>query len=108
MPGLSKKKKREETKTTEELLLQGACNSNYTLMQPMINAEYVRIKNPVTGLSSVFKTNSESFREFISELCGKGLGNKLSSEFDLFASKYDIRWAEIKQFTMQNESASVI
>jgi len=103
MPGLVRKKKREETRTTEEVLLQGAVNSNYTLMQPMVDAEYVRIKNPVTLLSPVFRTDSESFRAFVQQLCAYGLSGKISSEFDEFELKYDARWAEVKKFAMHEE-----
>jgi len=103
MPGLIKKKKREETRTTEEVLLQGAANSNYTLMQPMVNAEYVRIKNPLTLLSPVLKTDSESLREFVQQLCAYGLSSKISSEFDEFELKYDAKWAQVKKFAMHKE-----
>ena len=105
MPAPSKKKNREETKSTEELALLSAMNSDYNLMHPMINAEYVRVRNPLTGLDPSFKTNDDSFRELIQELCGKGLTKKLGLEFDEFAQKYDPKWSAVKDFAM-NTSAT--
>lgn len=100
MPLPIKKKKREETKTLEEQALLSAMNSEYNLMHPMINADYVRVRDPLTGLDPSFKTDSESFRELIQELCQKGLTKKLNREFDEFTQKHNSKWAEVQQFVM--------
>ena len=100
MPPPSRKKKREETRSNEEIALTSAINSEYNIMHPMINAEYVRVHNPLTGLDPSFKTNADSFRELIQVLCEKGLDKKLEREFNEFAEKYDNKWAEIKEFAM--------
>ncbi len=107
MPAPSRKKKREETRTNEELALLSAINSDYNLMYPMLDAEHVRLRNPLTGKDPLFKTNSNSFREMIVQLCDKGLDKKLSKEFDLFAEKYDSKWAQIKKFAMPNNFTSI-
>ena len=80
MPAPTRKKKREETRTLEELALLSAMNSEYNIMHPMVDANYVRVRNPLTGRDPSFKTNSESFRNLILELCDKGLDKKLSKE----------------------------
>lgn len=100
MSAPSKKKKREETKSNEELALTSAMNSQYNIMHPMINAEHVRVRNPITGLDPLFNTKSDSFRELIVYLCEKGLKQKLSEEFDFFTKNYDIRWDNIKTATI--------
>lgn len=100
MPAPSRKKKREETRSNEEIALTSAINSEYNIMHPMIDAEYVRVRNPLTGLDPSFKTNSESFRNLILELCNKGLDKKLSREFDEFSANYDSKWSFIKEFAM--------
>ena len=100
MPAPSKKKRREETKSIEELALLSAINSDYNLMHPMVNAEYVRVRNPLTGLDPSFKTNEDSFRELIQELCKKGLTKKLTREFDEFAQNHDPKWNTVKDFAM--------
>ena len=107
MPAPSRKKKREETRTNEELALLSAINSDYNLMYPMVDAEHVRLRNPLTGKDPLFKTNSDSFRKMIVQLCDKGLDKKLSKEFDLFAEKYDSKWAQIKKFAMPNNFISI-
>lgn len=107
MPAPSRKKKREETRSFEELSLLTAMNSEYNIMHPMVDANYIRVRNPLTGRDPLFKTNSDSFREMIVELCDKGLDKKLSKEFDLFAEKYDSKWAQIKKFAMPNNFTSI-
>jgi len=104
MPPPSRKTKREETKTVEELRLLSAMNSESNTMIPMVNAAYVRVRNPLTGLDPHFKTDSDSFRELIKQLCEKGLSVKLNKEFDEFAIKYDSKWALVKQFAMPTDA----
>jgi len=104
MPAPSKKKRREETRSMEELALLSAINSDYNLMHPMVNAEYVRVRNPLTGLDPSFKTNEDSFRQLIQELCEKGLTKKLEREFDEFALKHNPKWSEVKDFAMNASS----
>ena len=100
MPAPSKKKRREETKSMEELALLSAMNSEYSIMHPMVDANYVRVRNPLTGRDPLFKTDSNSFRELIVQLCEKGLNIKLAQEFDFFAKKYDSKWDAVKNFVM--------
>lgn len=77
-------------------------------MHPMINAEYVRVRNPLTGLDPSFKTSSESFRNLILELCDKGLDKKISKEFDDFSANYDSKWSLIKEFAMRPAAGVVV
>lgn len=100
MPAPTKKKKREETRSNEEIALLSAMNSEYNIMQPMANAEYIRVRNPLTGKDPSFKTNEDSFRELIQYLCEKGLTKKLEREFDEFALKHNPKWAMVKEYAM--------
>ena len=100
MPAPSKKKKREETRSNEEIAILSAMNSEYSIMQPMADAEYVRVRNPLTGKDPSFKTNEDSFRELIQYLCEKGLTKKLEREFDEFALKHNPKWAMVKEYAM--------
>jgi len=108
MPAPSRKKKREETRTLEELALLSAMNSEYNIMQPMVDANYVRVRNPLTGLDPLFQTDSNLFRNLILELCGKGLDKKLSKEFDEFSVNYDSKWSSIKEFAMSPVAEDVV
>ena len=109
MPPPTKKKKPEETKSVGELALLSTANSDYNIMQPMFNAEHVRVRNPLTGLDPLFQTNSHSFRELIMQLCEKGLDIKLAREFNEFSVKYNPKWSLIKEFAMPlvTESSTV-
>lgn len=69
-------------------------------MHPMVDAEYVRVRNPLTGKDPSFKTNEDSFRELIQYLCEKGLTKKLEREFDEFALKYNPKWVMVKEYAM--------
>jgi hypothetical protein len=100
MPPPSRKIRREETRTAEEIRFITALNSGSTTMIPMVDAAYVRVRNPITGLDLHCKTDSDSFQELIKQLCDKGLRAKLDKEFDEFALKYDSKWALVKQFAM--------
>lgn len=100
MPPPSRKIRREETRTVEELRLLSAMNSTSNIMIPMVDAAHVRVRNPITGLDLHCKTDSDSFQELIKQLCDKGLRAKLDKEFDEFAVKYDSKWALVKQFAM--------
>ena len=100
MPPPSRKIRREETRTLEELALLSAMNSEYNIMHPMVDANYVRVRNPLTGRDPLFQTDSNLFRELIMQLCEKGLDIKLAREFNEFAQKYDPKWNEVKDFAM--------
>ena len=104
MPAPSKKKKREETRSNEEIALLSAMNSEYSIMQPMADAEYVRVRNPLTGKDPSFKTNEDSFRELIQYLCEKCLTKKLEREFDEFALKHNPKWAMVKEYAMTTDT----
>ena len=104
MPPPTKKKKREETRSNEEIALLSAMNSEYNIMQPMVDAEYIRVRNPLTGKDPSFKTNEDSFRELIQYLCEKGLTKKLEREFDEFALKHNPKWAMVKEYAMTTDT----
>ena len=108
MPALSRKRKREETRTLEELALLSAMNSEYNIMHPMVDANYVRVRNPLTGRDPLFQTDSNLFRELIMQLCEKGLDIKLAREFDEFSVKYNTKWSSIKEFAMRPATEAVV
>lgn len=78
-------------------------------MQPMADAEYVRVRNPFTGKDPLHKTSESSFRELIQFLCKKGLAKKLECEFEEFILKYNPKWAVVKEYaiTVNNETNEI-
>jgi len=91
----SKKKKREEVKSTEETMISAAINSEYNTCTPMWNAEHIRICDPITRLDKTFSVKSPAFYEYFSVLCGKGMKQRLFRELDWFRTKIDPAWNEV-------------
>jgi hypothetical protein len=95
VPPLKKNKIEKEEKTTEEQRIQSAVNSSSYCMIPHLDAEYVTIRNPVTGLDHHLKTDSEAFLAMVWELSQKGMKNKFFKDFQSFAELFDSRWANV-------------
>lgn len=95
MPPLKKNKIVKEEKTTEEQKIQSAVNSSYYCMIPHYDAQYVTIRNPVTGLDHHLKTDSEPFLNMVWELSQKGMKDKFIKDFNSFAELFDSKWANV-------------
>jgi hypothetical protein len=99
MPPLKNAQKKaaavKDTRSPEEIAIQSAANSNHHIMIPMVNAAYVRLRNPLTGKDHHLSTNEPSFFEMIYELSQKGLKEKLMSDFNYFADNYDPKWRNV-------------
>lgn len=92
MAGPQKKKSTQEQKTTEEQAFQSAANSEYNILTPMLNAEYVRIKHPFSNNDIHTSTKSEKFFQVFKEFSEKGLAEKLESEMTAFGNQIDPKW----------------
>jgi hypothetical protein len=97
MPPLKKHKIAKEEKTTEEQKIQAVINSQHQFMIPMIDAKYVRVRNPVTGLDHHFSTSDEKFLQMLWDLSQKGMKEKIIKDLNYFASNYDSKWSEVIQ-----------
>lgn len=95
MPPLKKNKVVKEEKTTEEQKIQATINSHYHFMIPMLDAKYVRVRNPLTGLDHHFSTQDEKFLEMLWELCQKGMKEKILKDLNYFKDNYDPKWNEV-------------
>lgn len=95
MPPLKKNKIAKEEKTTEEQKIQSAVNSNYYCMIPHFEAEYITVRNPITGLDHHFKSNSEQFLEMVWDLSQKGMKNKILKDLQAFSDLFDSRWLNV-------------
>lgn len=99
MPPLKKAHKVvKEEKTTEEQRIQFIINSQYHFMIPMLNAEHIRVRNPITGLDHHFSTKDVAFAEMLWQLCQKGMEDKIYKDLHYFAENYDSRWNDVIQF----------
>ena len=85
----------KETRSAEEIAIQSASNSTYHCMHPMINAAYVRLKNPIDGRDYHFATDNPEFLEMIWQLSQKGMQEKILKDLRYFADNYDEKWNNV-------------
>jgi len=105
MPPFKSKTQKKEIRSDEEISIDFAKNSSYTLMIPMKDAQYVRVRNPITGKDPHFSTSDTLFFDLLIELSNKGLQSKIEEEFSFFAQKYNSAWSDIKNnFNIYKES----
>jgi len=99
MPPLKQKPKTvaKDTRSSEEIAIQSAINSSYHCMHPMVDAAYVRLKNPVDGRDYHFSTDDPKFLAMLWELSQKGMEQKIMSDLQYFADNYDSKWNTVIQ-----------
>lgn len=95
MPPLKKNKIAKEEKTTEEQKIQTAINSSYYCMIPHFEANYVTVRNPITGLDHHLKTDGEQFLEMVWQLSQKGMKDKILKDLQVFSELFDSRWSHV-------------
>ena len=85
----------KDTRTPEEIAIQSAMTSHYTILIPGYKAQHIRIKNPLTGKDPLFNVEDPAFFEMFYELSQKGLKNKLMKEIETFAATIDPYWGAV-------------
>jgi hypothetical protein len=94
---LKKQKKyteKADKKTEQEQLIQATINSNYSLLIPKINAEYVSVRNPLDATIKSFAVNSSGLVDHLKMLCGLGLTQKLMNDF-IELRQFDSKWEDV-------------
>lgn len=84
-----------DKRSSEEIAIQSAMNSNYNILVPLGEAKHAYIKNPITQKTVHLSTQSEEFFEMIMGLCEKGLTEKLREEVISFSNEIDDRWSNV-------------
>lgn len=97
MPPLKQTKKTavKDTRSPEEIAIQSAINSSYHCMHPMVDAAYVRLKNPLDGSDYHFSTTDPKFLEMLWILSEKGMKEKILKDLQHFANAYDPKWNKV-------------
>lgn len=93
-----------DKKTEQEQLIQGAINGNYSLLIPCKNAEFVYVRNPLTGKIAHFQTNKPEFVAYVKELADLGLNDKLEKDFIDLGALNDERWLQVLDFLRVQEA----
>ena len=63
----------KDTRTPQEIAIQSAATSHYTILIPGYKAQNIRIKNPLTGKDPLFSVEDPQFFELFYDLAEKGL-----------------------------------
>jgi hypothetical protein len=95
-----------DKKTEQEQLIQGAINGNYSLLIPCKGAEFIYVRNPLTGRIAHFQTDSPEFTSYVKELADLGLNDKLESDFLDLSNNNDTKWLKVLDF-LRSENALV-
>jgi hypothetical protein len=85
---------KSDKKTEEQQLIQATINSQYSLLIPKINAEYVAVRNPLDTTSKNFSTKSNDLVEFLKKLSSLGFAEKLIKDFEEL-KKIDSKWEDV-------------
>jgi len=97
MPPLKKTNKVTvvDKRTPNEIAIQSAITSQYTILTPMYKAQNIRITSPLTKLDHLFSVKDPKFFEMFYELSQLGLKDKLFDELETFIVKIDPDWQSV-------------
>jgi hypothetical protein len=85
----------KDTRSPEEIAIQSAMTSHYTVLIPGYKAQNIRIKNPLTGKDPLFSVEDPAFFEMFYDLAQKGLKDKMMKEVETFIVSYDPDWQAV-------------
>ncbi len=86
---------KKDAKTELQLSIQAAINSNYSLLIPCVDGNFVYIRNPIAGKTRHFETNKQEFIDYVKELIEIGLGEKLEKDFNDLVEKDSKSWSKV-------------
>jgi hypothetical protein len=93
-----------DKKTEQEQLIQGAINGNYSLLIPCKGAQFVYVRNPITGKIAHFETNKPEFVSCVKELADLGLNDKLEKDLLDLGALSDEKWLQVLDFLRVQEA----
>jgi hypothetical protein len=85
----------KDTRSPEEIAIQSAMTSHYTVLIPGYKAQHIRIKNPLTGKDPLFSVEDPAFFDMFYDLAQKGLKDKMMREIETFAANIDPYWGAV-------------
>lgn len=86
---------KKDVKGEQQLLIQAAINSNYSLLIPCVDGNFVYVRNPISGIVKHFETSKQEFVDCIKELTEIGLGEKLEKDFNDLVKKDSKSWSKV-------------
>ena len=94
---------KKDSKTEQQLLIQSAITSHYSLLTPLAGCKHIYVKNPLNAQIKHFSVKDNNFVDYVKELSLLGLGSKLEKDFAELISKDD-NWKEVYDFLVNNNS----
>jgi formiminotetrahydrofolate cyclodeaminase len=98
---------KKDAKTELQMSIQAAINSNYSLLIPCVDGNFVYVRNPIAGKTRHFETNKQEFVDYIKELTEIGLGEKLEKDFNELVAKDSEHWTKVVKFLKEQKAFEV-
>ena len=98
---------KKDAKTELQMSIQAAINSNYSLLMPCVDGNFVYVRNPIAGKTRHFETNKQEFVDYIKELTEIGLGEKLEKDFNELVAKDSEHWTKVVKFLKEQKAFEV-
>jgi hypothetical protein len=94
----TRKVARVDKRSEKEIAIQGAINSNYSLLMPCKDQNFIYVTNPLTNETKHFQTNKPEFAAYIKELSELGLNDKLEKDFLNLGANNNMGWLKVLDF----------
>ena len=98
---------KKDAKTELQMSIQAAINSNYSLLIPCVDGNFVYVRNPIAGTVKHFETNKQEFVDYVRELTGIGLGEKLEKDFNDLVKKDNKSWSKVMNVLKEQKTFEV-
>ncbi len=94
---------KKDVRSEQQLLIQAAINSNYSLLIPCVDCNFLYVRNPVTNDIKHFQSNSIALVTYVKELASLGLSSKIEKDFVDLSIKNN-SWSKVLNFLKSNNA----
>jgi len=94
---------KKDVRSEQQLLIQAAINSNYSLLIPCADCNFLYVRNPVTNDIKHFQSNSIALVTYVKELASLGLSSKIEKDFVDLSIKNN-SWSKVLNFLKSNNA----
>ena len=98
---------KKDAKTELQMSIQASINSNYSLLIPCVDGNFVYVRNPIAGKTRHFQTNTQAFIDYVKEITSIGLGSKLEKDFNDLVDKNSKQWSKVLNLLIENKAFEV-
>ena len=94
---------KKDVRSEQQLLIQAAINSNYSLLIPCADCNFLYVRNTVTNDIKHFQSNSIALVTYVKELASLGLSSKIEKDFVDLSIKNN-SWSKVLNFLKSNNA----